>query len=79
MARNPTDTALLPVGYVLGIRVYRGPKTRITLRSIRATASVASVARMEPLCGAIRDGRGTKPDEYRRVDRGVCFGYPGMS
>ena len=26
MARNPTDTAVLPVGYVLGIRVYRGPK-----------------------------------------------------
>ena len=78
MARNPTDTALLPVGYVLGIRVYRGPKTRITLRSIRATASVASVARMEPLCGAIRDGHGTEPNEYRRVARGVWFRVSGF-
>ena len=32
MALNRTDTAVLPVGYVLGIRVYRGPETRITLR-----------------------------------------------
>lgn len=37
MARNLTNTAVLPVGYVLGIRVYRGPEPRITLRSIRAT------------------------------------------
>lgn len=37
MARNPTDTAVLPMGYAWGIRVYRDSKTRITLRFIRAT------------------------------------------
>jgi len=36
------------------------------------------IYRMEPLCGAIRDGNDTKPDGYRRVARGECIEYPGI-
>ena len=129
MARNLTDTAAFPMRYGFGIRVYRGPETRITLRSIRATTAYnpdgtalrrnpgltwhgtqpippccpwgmfwvsgyvvtrnpglrfapsglqRCITLMEPLCGAIRDGHGTEPNEYRRVARGVWFRVSGF-
>jgi hypothetical protein len=64
MAQNLTDTAVLPMGYVLDIWVYRDPDTRITLRSIRATT--------------IQDGRGTEPIRYRCVTRGVWLWVSGF-
>jgi hypothetical protein len=48
----------------LGIRVYRGSETRITLRSIWATT--------------MRDGRGSEPIRYRRVARGVWLWVSGF-